>query len=357
MGICASKAGEEAKKHQLKKHKTGDVDGNDTAEEGKKADNVNANDDFAKKVEEAIPADVYMISGCCDEQTSADVANTNSFNLPDDVGVSGAGGACTNALLAQVTDSDFTESFGKVMTDANEYLKRRRYTQKPNLSTSRKHGMDEVFSIIGGQTGKKLALNIGINYVNCEKGKLKGCVNDALAWNNYLQKIGFASADMQICTDDAPQDGDFPEDLMQKNGSSYDDLMAAFDWIAQNTKAGDVAVVTFSGHGTQVTDHDGNEADGKDEAICPGNYKDSGFINDDLLLERLVTPLPSGARLICIMDCCHSGSILDLPYTFLADDNGVKMIAEDPTLSTKESDGFVGQITKYGKKFGKMFGF
>ena len=40
---------------------------------------------------------VFMISGCEDSQTSADVSNVNRFQLPDPKGR--AGGACTSALL------------------------------------------------------------------------------------------------------------------------------------------------------------------------------------------------------------------------------------------------------------------
>ena len=44
-----------------------------------------------------VKAMVYMISGCEDAQTSADVSNVSSFSLPDPNGRSG--GACTSALL------------------------------------------------------------------------------------------------------------------------------------------------------------------------------------------------------------------------------------------------------------------
>ena len=42
-------------------------------------------------------ADIWMVSGCEDRQTSADVSNTKTFQLPDSN--HGAGGACTATLL------------------------------------------------------------------------------------------------------------------------------------------------------------------------------------------------------------------------------------------------------------------
>ena len=31
----------------------------------------------------------------------------------------------------------------------------------------------------------------------------------------------------------------------------------------------------------------------------------------------LVKPLPAGCRLTALFDCCHSGSVLDLPYEYV----------------------------------------
>jgi hypothetical protein len=44
-----------------------------------------------------LKADICMISGCEDIQTSADVSNVRQFELPDPHGR--AGGACTSTLL------------------------------------------------------------------------------------------------------------------------------------------------------------------------------------------------------------------------------------------------------------------
>lgn len=61
------------------------------------------------------------------------------------------------------------------------------------------------------------------------------------------------------------------------------------------------------------------EDDGKDEAICPADFRVSGVIIDDVLHKYLVKKLPKGVRLTAIMDCCHSGTaLLDLDYIYEA---------------------------------------
>jgi hypothetical protein len=49
------------------------------------------------------------------------------------------------------------------------------------------------------------------------------------------------------------------------------------------------------------------------------------MIRDDDLYDLIVKPLADGVSLVSLMDCCHSGSILDLPYTFAADGQQTQM--------------------------------
>jgi hypothetical protein len=51
-----------------------------------------------------------------------------------------------------------------------------------------------------------------------------------------------------------------------------------------------------------------------DETICPTDFKEAGEIVDDELNDMLVKPLLPGVTLHALMDCCHSGTVLDLPY-------------------------------------------
>lgn len=50
------------------------------------------------------------------------------------------------------------------------------------------------------------------------------------------------------------------------------------------------------------------------ETICPVDFQSQSEIVDDELNRMLVNPLPQGVKLHAIIDACHSGSVLDLPY-------------------------------------------
>ena len=57
----------------------------------------------------------------------------------------------------------------------------------------------------------------------------------------------------------------------------------------------------------------GDELDGKDEVLIPCDYKQKGVILDDTIftiLEKCMCPV------FLTIDCCHSGTISDLTYSF-----------------------------------------
>lgn len=85
-------------------------------------------------------------------------------------------------------------------------------------------------------------------------------------------------------------------------------------WLTNNAEPGDEMFLHYSGHGGQRPDRTGDESDGKDETLLPCDFEIAGQITDDDLFEVLVQDLPKGCKLWVILDCCHSGTALDLKF-------------------------------------------
>ena len=121
-------------------------------------------DSFAAQASGAIPADVTMISGCKDEQTSADLANVSAImNRPPPVGHTDAGGAFTSVFLA--TLQAYPQSTYIEMLDVIRHkLKDLGMTQVPELSSSKALPLDAPFVFQPSSPGRAKALLIGINY-------------------------------------------------------------------------------------------------------------------------------------------------------------------------------------------------
>jgi len=64
----------------------------------------------------------------------------------------------------------------------------------------------------------------------------------------------------------------------------------------------------------------GDEDDGYDETLIPVDFKSAGQIVDDEVFAKLVKPMKKDVRVTVLMDCCHSGTALDLPYEMNATD-------------------------------------
>jgi metacaspase-1 len=123
-------------KNRLNKHKIQDQHAAQRAFEDQKPDNMKA--------------DIRMISGCEDDQTSADVSNVHSFKLPDPAGR--AGGACTSTLLRILYKDETTPedalSFTQVLEMMREDLSSGGYTQIPQLTASNPIDINADFDLV-----------------------------------------------------------------------------------------------------------------------------------------------------------------------------------------------------------------
>lgn len=272
------------------------------------------------QAEKLIPAEVRMISGCRDDQTSADVSNVANFSLPDPAGR--AGGACTSAMLdvcyKDQKAPDATLSFQDVLLQMREVLKAQNYTQVPQLTASRPLDIKQPFHIIPpGFSGQRRAVMIGINYVGTQS-ELKGCIADVKNMMNYIKDVhGFTDSDITMLLDDG-----------EHTRPTRDNIMNAYAKVAAEAQPGDVVFCHYSGHGSKLVDDNGDEADGYDEALVPVDYNETGLLRDDDVFKTLVGPMKRGVNMTCIYDCCHSGTILDLPFKFVADGQSDQMTAD-----------------------------
>ncbi|CAE7841680.1 casA, partial [Symbiodinium microadriaticum] len=159
------------------------------------------------------------------------------------------------------------------------------------------------------------ALLIGINY-HGQSGELKGCVCDTAVLRALLVEVyAWPSTpdSIRILTDDPST----PESFQPTKRN----IMFGLEWLTANTSPGDALFFSYSGHGSQQEDPHGIEEDGMNETILPVDFRRNGMITDDEISERLVQTLPDGVRLTAVMDSCHSGTGLDLPYSWNAKKN------------------------------------
>lgn len=159
--------------------------------------------------------------------------------------------------------------------------------------------LSQVLKVFLDQKENSKALLVGINYLNT-KSELKGCVNDVKNVANYLQEQKLYES-IEIMTD-------FTKD----NLPTKENILKALRNLCTDAKEGDRIFFHFSGHGTFQQDDNKDEKDGKDECLVT---KDMKIITDDELF-GIFKILPKNVIVHAVIDCCHSGTMLDLQYTF-----------------------------------------
>ncbi|EAN95387.1 putative metacaspase 5 [Trypanosoma cruzi] len=160
--------------------------------------------------------------------------------------------------------------------------------------------------------GRVKALFVGINYTGT-RNKLSGCVNDVRQMLGTLQRIQFPISECCILVDDMR----FPNFTALPTRENIIKHMA---WLVHDVRPGDVLFFHYSGHGTETkAERDSEEL--YDQCLVPLDYQVQGAILDDDLFELLVKGLPAGVRMTAVFDCCHSASLLDLPFAFVGNNN------------------------------------
>jgi hypothetical protein len=137
------------------------------------------------------------------------------------------------------------------------------------------------------------ALLIGINRYQIPGADLRGCVNDVTNIRAALLKyFAFRAADIRTLTD------------LRATKSA---MQSAIKALVSSGKAGDVLYLHYSGHGSNVPDKNGDEADHRDEILCPSDLDWKDPLTDDWL-RTAFNKLKARVNLTVVMDCCHSGT-------------------------------------------------
>ncbi|KAG8213122.1 metacaspase-1 [Butyriboletus roseoflavus] len=183
--------------------------------------------------------------------------------------------------------------------------------------------------------GKKKALLIGINYIG-QPEALQGCIEDVHRMKRFLLGHGYKEQDMVTLTDDSPHPRGQP---------TRQNMIDAMHWLVRDARPNDSIFFHYSGHGGQTEDLDGDEEDGYDEVIYPVDFKRTSHIVDDDMHKIMVSGLPAGCRLTAIFDACHSGSALDLPYTYSTEGK-----IKEPNVTLGAAKGLFSTLASFQSK-------
>lgn len=134
-------------------------------------------------------------------------------------------------------------------------------------------------------------------------------------------------------------------------------VLTAFENLSNRCKKGDIVYIHFSGHGQQITDVNGDEDDGWDEAWIPYDamyaysktYKGEKHLVDDeiaVLLSDIRKKIGSSGKLLVVVDACHSGDSDrgredEEEYIRGASDNFVIPISTKPKKTAKTNENWL----------------
>jgi len=137
------------------------------------------------------------------------------------------------------------------------------------------------------QPASKRALLFAINNYPGTQNDLNGCINDQVDVEQILN-VYYHSFDIRKFRD------------AQVTVKTFKTML---DQAVSVLRPEDLLFVHYSGHGTQVADDGGDEADGYDEALY---LYDGAIIDDDI--GAILRKIPEGARVVLALDSCFSGT-------------------------------------------------
>jgi metacaspase-1 len=138
---------------------------------------------------------------------------------------------------------------------------------------------------------KGCALHIGLNFVDPKhyqrwNGELNACEADAEDMAAIAKANGYEST------------------ILLTKKATREAVKDALTKLGNTLESGDILLLSYSGHGGQLPDKNGDEKDDMDETWCLYD----GQLSDDELY-KLYGKFKEGVRILIFSDSCHSGTV------------------------------------------------
>jgi hypothetical protein len=151
--------------------------------------------------------------------------------------------------------------------------------------------LDQIFSSELFREPQGMSIHVGVNFVDeahyGDPYPLSACVNDANDFRTLARGLGYNDV------------------ILTNEQATTSNFIAAVRQAATNLFSGDYLFVTFSGHGSQLTNTSlDNEVDGMDETLC---FYDRMMIDDEVY--GLLTEIRPGVNVTILYDSCHSATV------------------------------------------------
>lgn len=130
----------------------------------------------------------------------------------------------------------------------------------------------------------------------------------------HISDLPGIDLDIEIMRDLAPLLGYRQITVLQDDAATHANVRRELEALIEYVARSNRGLFYFSGHGAQIPDQDGNEADGRDEVLLlyDSDYDERGGRGERLLvddeLDTLYARLDRG-ELLMIVDACHSGTV------------------------------------------------
>lgn len=143
---------------------------------------------------------------------------------------------------------------------------------------------------------KGIALTIGLNAVDPKHYQ---------GWAGALNACEADATDMA----DIAKSRKFNVKKLLTKAATRSKVMSEISRATRSLKAGDIFMLSYSGHGGQLPDINNDEDDGQDETWC---LYDGQLIDDEI--DRELARFQKGVRVLVFSDSCHSGTVVKLAY-------------------------------------------